>query len=373
MPSTKSPVERSASTDEDRRLSSDELTDRVPVVVLLVSIGVFEALVRFLRITVGGASPHTDVTTTWQPFAKATLSGTPLYLADVADNKPPLFEYLNLAVGLTDNYLLVFLVIVGLVNSAIAYLLWRTHAERGSHTLGIVVGLVFLLAVPLVNGHAINVRTFMLAGVLLAVRFRSAAASGVAIAAAGLMSQYAVFALPGVLLDRFRRLPRARWSRWVAGFGLAAGAAVSLCYLSVYLLWGEPSLLASIRWSVGSAERYVFDWTPSLWNGTATWLKLHLPTVGRLSVLIALGVLGAARTVRGWSLDDRRRTLNERAILFVGLLSLPLLVRPFRTYWLYPLPWLATLSTPGLFVVGRRLKLVDEYTPGETARRRKRQ
>lgn len=360
MPSTTSSVERSASTGEDQRLSSDELADRVPVAVLLVSIGVFEALVRFLRITIGSVSPHPDVTTTWRPVAIAALSGTPLYLGDAADNKPPLFEYLNLAVGLTDNYLLVFLVLVGLVNSAIAYLLWRTHAERGYHTTGITVGVVFLLAVPLVRGHAINVRTFMLAGVLLAVRFRSAVTAGIAIAGAGLMSQYAVVALPGVAIDRFRRLPRARWGNWLSRFTLVAGIGVSLCYLSVYLVWGEPSLLASFRWSVKSAERYVFEWTPSLWRGTTTWVRLHFSTLRRLSVLLVLGAVGAVSTVRGSALDGRRRTLNERAIFFLGLLSLPLFVRPFRTYWMYPLPWLATLSTTGLFAVGRQLGIADE-------------
>jgi hypothetical protein len=368
MPSTKASVERRASTGEDRQLSSDESTDRIPVAVLLVSIGVFEALVRFLRITLGGASPHTDVTTTWRPFATATLSGTPLYLADVADNKPPLFEYLNLVVGLTDNYLLVFLVVVGLVNGGIGYLLWRTHAERGHHTVGLGVGLVFILAVPLVSGHAVNVRTFMLAGVLLALRYRSAAASGVAIAGAGLMSQYAVFALPGIVFARLRRLPRTRWPRWLSRFSLVAGITVSLCYLSVYLLWGESSLLASVRWSVSSAERYVFDWTPSLWKGTKTWVQLHTRTMGRIAVLLAFGALGIIHTIRGSSLDDRRQRLNERAILLVGLFGLPLFVRPFQTYWMYPLPWLATLSTTGFLAVGQRLRVTDSYSGSAKSR-----
>lgn len=360
MPSTNSPVEQSSSAKTDQRLTSDELTDRVPVAVALFSIGLLEAIVRLLRIELGGVSPHSDVTTTWRPFAKETLSGTPLYLADVADNKPPLFEYLNLAISVTDNYLAVFLGVVGLVNGAIAYLLWRTHAERGQHTLGVAVGLVFLSAVPLVRGHAVNVRTFMLAGVLLAIRCRSAITSGVAIAAAGLVSQYAVFALPGIAFDRLRRLPRTRWSGWSSQFAFVAGTTVSLCYLSVYLIWGEASLLASVRWSVNSAERYVFDWTPSLWNGTTTWVRLHTQILGRLAVLLVLGAVGTLYTVRSSSLDDQQQRLNERAMLFLGLFSVPLFVRPFPTYWLYPLPWLATLSTTGLLAVGQRLQ---SHTP----------
>lgn len=356
MPSTNPLVEQSSSAKTDQRRTSDELTNRVPVAVALFSIGLLEALVRLLRIEFGEMSPHTDVTTTWRPFARETLSGTPLYLADVADNKPPLFEYLNLAISLTDNYLAVFLVVVGLVNGGIAYLLWRTHAERGHHAVGVAVGVVFLSAVPLVRGHAVNVRTFMLAGVLLAVRFRSAIASGVAIAVAGLMSQYAVFALLGIAFDRLRRLPRTQWSGWLSRFALAAGTAVSLCYFSVYLIWGEASLLASIHWSVSSAERYVFDWTPSLWSGTTTWVRLHIEMMGRLAVLLVLGAVGTLYTVRGSFLDSHQQRLNERAMLFLGVFSVPLFVRPFPTYWLYPLPWLATLSTTGLLAVGQRLQ-----------------
>ena len=362
MPSIESAIKQKSPFEADDRPASDRLTDQLPVALGLFGVGVFESFVRFVRIQTGRTTPHPDVTTTWSPIAEKTLSGVPLYHASATDNKPPVFEYINLAVATTGNYLVVFLLLVGLVNGGIAYLLWRTHAERGRHTTGVVSGILFLLAVPLVSGHAINVRSFTLLGVLLALRSPWPTTSGLALAAAGLTSQYAIFALPGLVYDRLNRVPPRRWVKWLFRFALAVALGVSSVYLSVYVFWGEASFVASLRWSVGSAERYLLEWTPSLWNGTRTWARIHGRTVIRIGVLLALATIGSIVTLRRPPSDDEAWDVERRALAFVGLFTIPLLIRPFATYWLYPLPWIATLSTTGLLTVGDRLGIRKLWT-----------
>lgn len=354
-----SSTKQSTSSKEKKQFTLDEPRNQVLIAITLFSVGVFESIIRFIRIRLGSESPHSDVTTTWQPFAEKTLSGVPLYLGTPTDNKPPLFEYLNLTVATTGNYLAIFLLLIGLVNGGIAYLLWQTRAERGHHTAGVVSGLLFLAAVPLVSGHAINVRSFTLLGILLALRSPWPAASGLAVASAGLMSQYAVFALPAIVYDRLKRIPAQRRPRWLSRFTLTTAIAVSVTYLSVYLVWGEASLIASLRWSIGSVKRYVVEWTPSLWNGMSVWAKLHGRTVVRIGAFLVFGVIGSAVTIRRSLADDESCGLERQALAFAGLLSVPLLVRPFTTYWMYPLPWLTTLSTTGLFAVGERFGITD--------------
>lgn len=361
MPSTDSPNLQASPRETKDRLPIVHESNRRVLALVLFGIGCFEAFVRYLRIRTGQASVHSDVRTTWLPIADETLSGTPPYLTTPVDNKPPLFEYLNVAVGATDQYLGVFLLLVGLANGTVAYLLWRAYAERGRGTAGYAGALLFLVSVPLLSGHAVNVRSFTLVGVLLAVHWKRSVCCGLAVAAAGLLSQYAVFAVPGVVYARLRSTPADDRLRWVGRFVAAAGAVVAAGYLSVYLFWGEPSFAASVRWSVWSAERYVLDWTPSAWNGTETWLALHARTGPRLLHLLVPAALGGVVALRErWRGGASSCLLERRAVAFAVLLGIPLLVRPFRTYWLYPLPWLSSLAVFGLDAATLRIRRAGE-------------
>ncbi|WP_227377285.1 hypothetical protein [Haladaptatus halobius] len=131
MPSEKPSPEWAAPFETPRKYPLLRASNRRLVDLALLGIGCSEALVRYLRILTAQTSPHPDMTTMWRPVAEAVLAGAPPYLTAPVDNKPPLFEYLNLAVAATNRYLVVFLLLVGLANGAVAYLLWRTHAESG--------------------------------------------------------------------------------------------------------------------------------------------------------------------------------------------------------------------------------------------------
>ncbi|WP_227356789.1 hypothetical protein [Haladaptatus salinisoli] len=358
MPSENSSPERASPFATNGEHPSLSASNRGPVALALLGVGCFEALVRYLEILTTSASPHPDVTTTWRPVAEAVLAGTPLYLTASVDNKPPLFEYLNLAVAATNRYLGVFLLLVGLANGTVAYLLWRVHAESGRSVVGLAGGVLFLAAVPLVNGHAVNARSFTLVGMLLALRLRRATC-GLAVASAGLLSQYGALAAPAVLCDRLasdaaERRPPGRL-RWGVRFVGVAVAAAAVGYASVFLVWGEAAFAASLDRTLWASRRYVFEWTPSLWNGTETWAALHRRTALTLWHLLSLAAVGVLVVVRrGFGVGRGRWSPERRTFVFAASFCLPLFVRPFPTYWVYLLPWLATLSAVGLFaVVGR--------------------
>jgi hypothetical protein len=207
-----------------------------------------------------------------------------------------------------------------------------------------------------VNSHAVNARSFTLVGVLLAFRRRRVTTCGLTVAAAGLLSQYGVLAVPGVLYGRFASDSadsterRSRWKlRWGVQFvGVAVG------YASAFLVWGEAAFVASLDRNLWAMRRYVVEWTPSLRNGTETWVALHRRTALRLWHLLSLGAIGVLVTVRrGFGVGWKSGTPEQRALAFAASFSLPLFVRPFPTYWMYPLPWLTTLLAVGFFAVVR--------------------
>jgi hypothetical protein len=351
MPSTKTGL--SESQWRHHRLLATDYGSAL-YVGLLLTLGCAQATVRYLRLAVGYADPHPDVRTTWEPVAQAVLSGTPLYLGDAIDNKPPLFEYLNVAVALSDAYLANFLLLVGVANACVGVLLWRLAVRDGRPLVGVYAGLVYVVAAPLALGDAVNVRTFSLVFVLAAVLARRASVSGGLVGGAVLISQYALLALPGSCYCRLRSERTGDAIRWVVRSGLVFAGVLTAGFVSVSLIWGPTAFVASIRWSVLSAERYVIEWGPSLWTRSGVWLSMHVATATRLVVVLVLASVGSLsvgrRLRRGTALTGDMRTL-----CFAALFCVPLVVRSFPTYWLYPLPWFSMLAVDGLVTIHDRL------------------
>jgi len=329
-----------------RRRLPEGLPDEVAFVALLVGAALGGALRRLTRLSTGEASPHPDVGLVWHDLAQAVATGTPLYTGAAVDNKPPLFELLNVGAYLTGEYLVALLLAVGLANGVAAVFLWRTLAVRGHPRAGALGALLFLLVLPLVDGTVVNVRSLAVAGVLFALATRHPTARGVGVACAVLCSQQAVFVVPVVAYDGYVR--DGRPTDWLARF-VATGTLVALSVYGIVLaLWGWPSLVGALRGTAGTAAPYLLSYGPSVFVSTGTWWQYTLRMHVHLWVVLALAVWGLGRAlvaVRGRSPGDW-----DTAHLLVALLvasSLPLVVRPFVTYWLYPLPAIAALAAFG--------------------------
>lgn len=337
----------------------ETFTSTTFVVPAFLLVGVVQTMNRFLRISAGVQQSHIDVRCCWRPLAEAVLSGTPLYVRPAVDNKPPLFELLNVAVAATGRYLLVFFLLVGLANAATAILLWHVCDQRDASRVGLVAGGLFLASVPVVGGLVVNVRSFAVAGILLSLSMTKPTTRGAAIAVAGLFSQHAVFAIPALAYDRVRDLERTQSVRWLGVFALSGLGVVAATFGVVYAVWGTESLHGALYWTFGAAKQYTTNpEVPSLVGDTSQWaMALYREGVRHLVVVVpAAIVVQLALTERTPKrlLRSTNAPLVTAALLALSM-SIPLFVRAYRAYWLYPFPFLALLASIGyrqLFTVG---------------------
>jgi hypothetical protein len=331
-----------------RRRLPDALPAHVAFVTLLFAAGLFGALRRLSRLAAGVTDLHPDVRLVWYDLAREVAAGTPLYTGAAVDNKPPLFELLNVGAYLTGEYVLVLLLVVGLANGVAAVLLWRTLAARGHPRVGALGALLFLLVLPLVDGVVVNVRSLAVAGLLFAFATRSPVARGVGVAGAVLCSQHAAFVLPVVAYDGYVRAGRSR--RWLARFVGSGGAVAALVYGAVLAVWGWPSLAGALHASVGRTAPYLLSYGPSVFVSTGTWWRTILRTHLQIGVVLVLAVWGLGRVLVALRRPAGAWREWGTPHLLVALLvtsSLPLVVRPFVTYWVYPLPAIAVLAAFG--------------------------
>jgi hypothetical protein len=224
-------------------------------VLAIAALALGATLYRYIRAVVGTPDLFYDVREVWQPAATAVLDGQALYVGAATDNKPPLFEYLNVLVGSTGHYLLVFYLLVGLANAVIVVCLYHWLAREGHVIAGVLAALLFATVLPLVQGTIINVRSFALVFLFCALLTQGAVRRGGLLAVAGLFSQFAMFAAPVLAYEGVRRSdgsPR----RWVARFATAGFVTATLAYLPLYLIWGPQSLVNGVQMSIVSAGHY---------------------------------------------------------------------------------------------------------------------
>lgn len=330
----------------------ETVTSPTFVVPVFFFVGVLQTMNRYLRIQQGVQMTHTDVRCCWRPLAEAVLAGQPLYVEPAVDNKPPLFEFLNVAVAATGEYLLVFFLLVGVANAAIGVLLWRVCVQRGAPRVGLLAGGLFLASVPVAGGMVINVRSFAIAGILLALSVNHPVARGGAVAAAGLFSQHAVFAIPALAYDRLRELDGPDGLRWAGRFALAGLGVVAAAFAVVYAVWGWASLEGSLYWTFLVAGEYTSNPTvPSLVGDTGEWfMSLYYFGLRHLIVLVPASVVvwfTAADRESTWTSRSTDAPVVTAALLAISL-TVPLFVRAYRAYWLYPMPFLALLASVGI-------------------------
>lgn len=307
-------------------------------------LGFLQGLFRFFQVTQGPKTLFSDAKGVWLPLARQLATGATLYTGSAVDNKPPLFEFLNLGIYLTGHYVLVWAILIGVANAISALLLWRLLAMHGRERAGLVAALVLMGVLPFVGGLHVNVRCLALPLVLVALISRRATVSGIALALAGLFSQYAVLAIPVVLVSA---LVRSRTRRdaltWTVQFCALGLATAAVWFGAVAIVYGPTAMVNGMAWSVGLKDSYLtmtqkhspFH-TPVLYVADFVRLFVYLPYV---FVPAAIGFGRALEDVR-----SRRWSLQLILASTAFLLGLSLLIRSFWTYWQLPIAFVVALA-----------------------------
>jgi len=337
-------VNRPVASDSEGALSYLEHPSERAYAAGLLLLGLLQGLFRFLQLKLGPKALFVDAADVWLPLARQVANGQALYTGTAVDNKPPLFEFLNLAIYLTGHYTLVFTLLIGLANAVSALLVWRLLADYGRERSGAVAALVVLGVLPFLGGLYINVRSLALPFVLLSLLSHRILIAGVSLALAGLFSQYAVLAAPVVLIVHFKQPAAMSNARRFLMFCAAGLATAAFWFGLVGVVYGVEAMVNGMRWSVGLGNHYFtmsqkhspFH-TPLLYAADFVRLFVHLPYV---FIPAAFGFWQASR-------DIRERTWSLKALLATisVLLGLSLFVRSFWLYWILPLPFVVALAT----------------------------
>ncbi|WP_227375504.1 hypothetical protein [Haladaptatus halobius] len=216
------------------------------------------------------------------------------------------------------------------------------------------------MSVPAAGGTVVNVRSFAMAGILLSWYARNPTSRGGAVAVAGLFSQHAVFAIPVLAYDLVRELDRRSGVRWMTAFALAGLSVAAVTFAFVYAVWGSQSFYGAIYWTFGVAGKYATNpVVPSLIGDTDKWMRsLYREGTKHLILIVPAAIaIQLALTDRGLKrlVPSSNAPLVTTTLLALSM-TIPLFVRAYRAYWLYPLPFLALLASIGY----RRLFTISE-------------
>lgn len=242
--------------------------DRRVGLFLATLVGLQQGL-KIIQTLVGKPELTTDYTNVWHPTALAVLDGAALYIPPAVDNKPPLFQFLNLLVHLTPRPAISFLILIGICNLITAILLyWWVDARFSvSSRFALLVAYIYVLALPLVAGTTIQTRSFTMVALFLALLTARGSVlhercrgflQGALIAIGGLFTQWAVVGIP--VLAYAGLLEREFFTRrdtviWLASFASAGLATVALSYVLVALVWGVDAAIYGVEYTVFAIDQ----------------------------------------------------------------------------------------------------------------------
>jgi hypothetical protein len=336
------------------RLSRESVysVDNIPEGVRLgafIVLGTLMLLGQWAMITFGDTGQtrfFVDARDVWLPLAEGVLSdGAPLYGPDQWDNKPPLWQFVNIGVAALGPYYIIFYALIGVAHGIAAYLVSVWVRRAGYDRIGLVSALFFMSAVPLVFAARINPRPFAEIALFIAIltASRSGAVSGVSLSVATLFSQFSIFAAPIIAWRAVGGESRQRQFQWLIAFGSGGIAIAALSYGIVWFIWGTETLEYSIRYSILWIVGYEST-SPAL-TSPITIIGGHAVHLTQIYFLVLPALVGIRGFYRdGWNWSDLRGV----CILFIVVLSIPLLIRPGGIYLYPPLPFVAVLATFGL-------------------------
>jgi len=305
---------------------------------IFAAVSLVQVAHRYLEITIGTRNPIVDASEVWVPLASRVLSGAPLYVRPAVDNKPPLWQFVNIGWEITGHYYAAALLTIGLFNAAAAWLIYRLLSDSGREGQGAVAGLLFLSVLPMLHGTHVNVRSLAVVFLLLAFRYKSAVFQGVMVACAALISQYGVLVLPALLLDWFESDTETYSS--ISRITVGGFATVAAVFGAVGVIWGPIPMENAVYWSFGIAGEYAAESQASPFVNPYLWAQyVSDELIGLVHFYIPAGI-GLALVSTPLSKSNSQRPIALAAVL----LSLPLLLRGYGYYWIYPAPFLSILA-----------------------------
>lgn len=315
------------------------------VLLLFGIVGGIPVVVHYLAAGPLGMGLSYDAGGVWLPIARQIADGKVLYVTTRPDNKTPLFHGLNYLVYRTGYYALVFHLLVALANVTTAFLLWVWLKRHGMRRAGVFAGFLFLAAIPLINGDIINVRSFALVFLLLAILDRDPVERGVLTGIGVLFSQFVVFALPVLLYDGLRASDAPR--NWTTRFVISGLGTGVLCFASLLPLWGPTAVVHGIDMTFLSITEYAVthqdNYNPFL--NPFLWFKnLVRVATTLLFVLVPAGFAVLEATLTDY---EHRWDPFGLAVLLSGAFLLTLLVKSLPYYWMFPTAFLAVVSAVG--------------------------
>lgn len=316
----------------------------------LFIIAMFQSLFRYLQVRLGPKTLFVDAKDVWRPLAARLAHGDVLYLGQAVDNKPPLFQFLNLGVFLTGRYTLVFTFLIGLANACSAVLLYRLFVRHDHKKAGAVSAVVLLSVLPLIGGLFINVRSLALPLVLLSLLSIAPHRRGVSLALAGLITQYAILLTPLVLIRQHFGADSLRDTILdFAKFTTAGVVTAAAAFGAVGLAYNTEAMVQAVYWSVGiggdgtyitASQQHSPLYTPVLYAADFVRLSIRLPYI---FIPAAVGIYTGIKNT-----SNNQWSFHTLLSLAAVLLGLQLLIRSFWLYWILSMPFLiglAVLST----------------------------
>jgi len=310
----------------------------------------FPPVVEHIRDTVADNPMSGNAEQIWFPIAQGVLDGGELFVThfDSGGSKPPLFEFINIFAAWTGHYRLTFAIFIGVANAVSAYLIYRLvtrhYSKQASYVAAFAyLGMIFTFT-P--SGPAtINPRQFAVAFVVASFIARKAALRGVLIAAAGLLIQYSVFAIPILIYQDCAegQFSPSRTLRFIVG-GLVT---VFVTFALVALIWSPSASIAGFRRSfLESAEyaQYYGQRQEAAWVNPDRWLFV---TWQKFNSVLLFGVLLVFYGATDF-LGNHGETLPRVSLLAAVALVLPTLIRPVTWYYVLPLPFVAIGGATGL-------------------------
>lgn len=303
------------------------------------------ASVRFLQIRYSDQDLLHDAGTIWLPLAENIFKGGQLY-GELPDNKPPLFQFVNLVTYGSGEYVLFMLLLVGLANGIII-LLTGYHFRRKSRPGTAVIAAIacFLLIAPL--GTIVNNKSLGTAILLSATLTASPITIGFLFAGAIGMAQQLIIALPAVIWYQTKRheltMSDIKLTITITFVGL------TVQYLAVWALWGWNSLVAGIEqtifvvfdYSLASSQ---FQTNGGVLSSPTLWLRRISDVMLSHSLIFSIATVGLISIILSW---NRRTDVDRFWTLFTISLLPVLLIRAYRHYWI-----LLAAGIGALFAIG---------------------
>lgn len=336
--------------------ASDSLFPRIHVAILVVVTGGL-GLLQYAHIAITEAQWRGDAATVWRPFAQAVLNGATPYTATVWDNKPPLFELLNIVAEATGYYfiaMLLFVTVAHAISAVCLYTLWQRY---GRPDIGFLAGILFV-AMLAVNGFQILNKPLSTALIMLALIVRGPTRRGLLLGAACMITQYSILAAPLIgLLALHDRETGASAMR--ASFKFAAGGAliVAINYGSLAILYNVDTAIRALGYSSGFTGQYATTQNhieAFLLASPISWSIGFIGVAEHILFVLLPALVGGYHTAK--RLNVRRLlTLHPPALspattllLLVVTVSPSLIIRFWGSYWLQIYPALAGLAALGI-------------------------